>query len=96
MFNEIFVRGFINTALLFFCLSLGVSSSAETVEQFFSRLQKKYKWTDQGKMKAVLETLREEEIKTTKVLKELWEDVKPKLPLSMGMKIALEEEMKRL
>ena len=47
-------------------------------------------------MKAVLETLRQEEIKTTKVLKELWEDIKSKLPLSMGMKIGLEEEMKRL
>lgn len=87
---------FINGAPLFFCLSLGVSSSTETVEQFFGRLQKKYKWTDQGKMKAVLETLRQEEIKTTKVLKELWEDIKSKLPLSMGMKIGLEEEMKRL
>jgi len=66
------------------------------VEQFFSRLQKKYKWTDQGKMKAVLETLRKQEIKTTDVLKELWEDVKSELPLSMGMKIGLEEEIKRL
>ena len=66
------------------------------MEQFFSRLQKKYKWTDQGKMKAVLETLRKQEIKTTDVLKELWEDVKSELPLSMGMKIGLEEEIKRL
>ena len=66
------------------------------MEQFFGRLQKKYKWTDQGKMKAVLETLRQQEIKTTKVLKDLWEDVKYELPLSMGMKIGLEEERKRL
>ena len=90
------MRAFIYTALLFFCLFLGVSSSAETVEQFFGRLQKKYKWTNQGKIKAVLETLRQEEIKTTKVLKELWVDVKSKLPLTIGMKICLEEEMKRL
>ena len=47
-------------------------------------------------MKAVLETLRQQEIKTTKVLKDLWEDVKYELPLSMGMKIGLEEEMMRL
>ena len=79
-----------------FFLSPGIPSGAETVEQFFSRLQKKYNWTDQGKMKAVLETLRQEEIKTTEVLKELWEDVKSKLPLSIGMKIGLEEEIKRL
>jgi len=73
-----------------------VPSGAETVEQFFSRLQKKYKWTNQGKMKAVLETLRQQEIKTTEVLKELWEDIKSQLPLSLGMKMGLEEEMKRL
>ena len=47
-------------------------------------------------MKAVLESLRQQEIKTTKVLKDLWEDVESELPLSMGMKIGLEEEMKRL
>ena len=82
--------------LIVFHLCPGVSRGTETVEQFFSRLQKKYKWTDQGKMKAVLETLRQQEIKTTDVLKDLWEDVKSELPLSMGMKIALEEEIKRL
>ena len=86
----------INSAAFFFCLSLGVSSSAETVEQFLGRLQTKCKWSDQGKMKAVLESLRQQEIKTTKVLKDLWEDVESELPLSMGMKIGLEEEMKRL
>ena len=47
-------------------------------------------------MKAVLEALRQKEIMTTDVLKELWEDVKSELPLSMGMKIALEEEIKRM
>ena len=47
-------------------------------------------------MKAVLETLRQQEIKTTEVLKELWEDIKSQLPLSLGMKMGLEEEMKRL
>ena len=66
------------------------------MEQFFSRLQKKYKWTDQGKMKAVLEILRQQEIKKVDVLKELWEDVKSQLQLSMGMEMALEEEIKRL
>lgn len=73
-----------------------MARGAETVKQFFSRLQKKYNWTDQGKMKAVMETLRQQEINTTKVFKELWEDVKSELPLSIGMKIGLEEEMKRL
>ena len=73
-----------------------IPSGAETLDQFFSRLQKKYKWTNQGKIKAVLETLRQQEINTTEVLKELWEDVKSKLPLSIGMKIGLEEEMKCL
>ena len=66
------------------------------MEQLFDRLSKKYKWTNQGKKKAVLEVLRQQEINTTEVLKELWEDVKSKLPLSIGMKIGLEEEMKCL
>jgi len=47
-------------------------------------------------MKAVLVTLRQHEINTSKVLKELWEDIKSELPLSPGMEMGLEEEMKRL
>ena len=66
------------------------------MEQFFARLQKKYNWTDQGRKKAVLEDLRKKEIKTVKALKDLWEDIKSELPLSMGIKIALEVEMKRI
>ena len=90
--REALVCPAIKSSPLFFYLFSG----AETVEQFFSRLQKKYNWTDHGKMKAVMETLRQQEISTTKVFKELWEDVKSELPLSMGMKKGLEEEMKRL
>ena len=66
------------------------------MEQFFARLQKKYNWTNQGKKKAVMEDLCKKEIKTVKALKELWEDIKSELPLSMGMKVGLEEEMKRM
>jgi len=66
------------------------------VEQFFTRVKKKYHWTDQGKIKAVLEALHQQEINTVEALKELWEDIKPELPLSLGMKIGLEEEIKRL
>ena len=47
-------------------------------------------------MKAVLEILHQQEIKKVDVLKELWEDVKSQLQLSMGMKIALEEEIKQM
>lgn len=94
--REALVCAAINSDPLFFYLCPGVPSGAETVEQFFSRLQKKYNWTDQGKVKAVLEALRQQEIKTVKALKELWEDVKSELPLSIGMKIGLEEEIKRL
>ena len=74
----------------------GVPSGVESVEQFFARLQKKYNWTDQGKKKAVLEDLRKKNVNTVKVLKELWEDIKAELPLSIGLKVALEEEMKRM
>ena len=66
------------------------------MEQFFVRLEKKKNWTDQGKKKAVLEDLRKKEINTVKALKELWEDIKLDLPLSTGMRIALEEEMKHI
>ncbi|KAL9963875.1 hypothetical protein ACROYT_G027428 [Oculina patagonica] len=74
----------------------GVSSGGESVAQFFARVQKKYNWTDQGRKKAVLEDLRKKEINTVKALKELWEDIKSELPLSIGMKIGLEEEMKNM
>ena len=76
-----------------FNLSLGASSAVETLEQFFARLKEKYNWTDQGKMKAVLSDLRSREINTVEAFKELWEYIKPELPLSIGMKQSLEEEM---
>lgn len=47
-------------------------------------------------MKTLKEHLKEEEINTVKVLKEMWEDIKSSLPLSIGMKIVLEEEMQSL
>ena len=68
----------------------------ETLEQFFARLKKKYNWTDQGKMKDVLSDLRSNEINTVRALKELWEEVKGSLPLSIGMKRCLEEEIKNI
>ena len=68
----------------------------ETVEQFFARLQRKNNWTDQGKIKAVLKYLKTEEINTVMVLKDMWEDIKSEMPLSLGMKIALEDEMRRM
>ena len=80
--------------VLFFLL--GASSGAETVEQFFARLRKKYNWTDQGKMKEVVSELRKNEINTVKVLKELWEDVKGEIPLSIGMKKCLEVEIQKV
>lgn len=74
----------------------GPSPSGETIEQFLARLQHKHHWSEQGKMKALKEHLKQEEINTLKVLKEMWEDIKSSLPLSIGMKIVLEEEMRRL
>ena len=47
-------------------------------------------------MKTLKEHLKKEEINTVKVLKEMWEDIKSSLPLSIGMKIVLEEEMQSL
>ena len=76
--------------------SSGPSLSGETIEQFLARLQHKHHWSDQGKMKTLKEYLKKEEINTVKVLKEMWEDIKSSLPLSIGMKIVLEEEMQSL
>ena len=47
-------------------------------------------------MKTLKEHLKKEEINTLAVLKEMWEDIKSSLPLSIGMKIVLEEEMQSL
>lgn len=77
-------------------VAAAASSGVETVEQFFARLQKKYKWTNQGKMKDVLFDLHSKEIRTVNVLKELWEEVKLLLPLSIGMKKCIEEEITSL
>ena len=84
------------TAFLFSYIGLESSGPVETVDQLFSRLQKKHNWTNQGKMKEVLADLRSKDINTVKSLKELWEDVKPQLPLTLGMKRALEEEMSNI
>ena len=84
------------SAFLFSYTGLESSGPAETVDQLFARLQKKHKWTNQGTMKEVLADLRSKDINTVKALKELWEEVKPELPLTLGMKRALEEEMSNI
>ena len=65
----------------------------ETVDQFFSRVEKKYKWTDRGGIKAVLKMLRKMDINIVNILKKTWNDIKSALPL-IGMEKDLEEEMK--
>ena len=82
------------TFFLFFLL--GASGGKETVEQFFARLKKKYHWTDQGKMKDVVSELRKNEVNTVDTLKELWEDVKGEIQLSIGMKKCLEVEIQKV
>lgn len=47
-------------------------------------------------MKAVLKGLSRKEIHVVKVLKALWEDIKSELQLLIGVKIDLEEELKRM
>ena len=47
-------------------------------------------------MKDVLFDLHSKEIRTVNVLKELWEEVKLLLPLSIGMKKCIEEEITSL
>ena len=77
--------------------SSGDPSDKDTLQQFLARVGKKYNWTDQGGMKAVLKGLSKKEIRVVKVLKALWEDIKSELQLLIGMKIDLvEKEMKHM
>ena len=71
-------------------------SGVDSVERFFARLMQQHHWTEQGKVNSVLDHLRRQEINTVMVLKEMWEEVKSDLPLSMGMKKVLEQEMGRI
>ena len=68
------------------------------MQQFLARVGKKHNWTDQGRIRAFLNSLFKKEIRVVTVLKELWEDIVGKLPselhLSMGMRKDLEEELK--
>ena len=82
--------------LCFLNLSSGANTGVETLEQFFARLKKKYHWTDQGKMKEIMSHLKKEDINTVKALKELWEDLKSELPLSIGMKRCMDEEISKI
>ena len=81
---------------LFFNPSSGVDTGVETLEQFFARLKKKYHWTDQGKMKEVMSRLQKKDINTVQALKEVWGDLKSELPLSIGMKRCMEEEISKI
>jgi len=47
-------------------------------------------------MKQVLLELRSKEINTSKALMEVWEEVKPELPLSIGIRRVLEEEFDKI
>ena len=47
-------------------------------------------------MKEVVSELRKNEINTVKVLKDLWEEVKGEIPLSIGMKRCLEVEIQNV
>ena len=79
-----------------FSSPVGPSEGVETLEQFFARLRLKYKWTDQGKVKDVISYLRSNEINAVQALKEVWETLKPELPLSIGMKRCMEEEISKI
>lgn len=79
----------------FYIFAEGISEF-ETLEKYFARLEQKHKWTDLGKGKDVLWSLRSMKISTVKALKEIWAGAKKKLPLSIGIKTVLEDEMKKI
>ena len=65
------------------------------MQHFLSRLVKKYNW-NQARKKDVLTNLSRKGIHLVQDLKALWEDIKSELQLTIGMKIGLEIELKRM
>ena len=76
---------------------LEASSFGETLGQFLTRLNNKYQWTDQGRLGALMKELnKKRRITTVRTLRAIWDDINSELPLSIGIKITLEKEFKRM
>ena len=83
--------------LLFHHCQLEASSFGETLGQFLTRLKNKYHWTDQGRLGALMKELnKKRRITTVRTLRAIWDDINSELPLSIGIKITLEKEFKRM
>ena len=83
--------------LLFHHCQLEASSFGETLGQFLTRLKNKYHWTDQGRLGALMKELnKKRRITTVRILRAIWDDINSELPLSIGIKITLEKEFKRM
>ena len=76
---------------------LEASSFGETLGQFLTRLNNKYQWTDQGRLGALMKELnKKRRITTVRTHRAIWDDINSELPLSIGIKITLEKEFKRM
>lgn len=83
--------------LLFHHCQLEASSFGETLGQFLTRLKNEYHWTDQGRLGALMKELnKKRRITTVRTLRAIWDDINSELPLSIGIKITLEKEFKRM
>ena len=83
--------------LLFQHCQLEASSFGETLGQFLTRLKNKYHWTDQGRLGALMKELnKKRRITTVRTLRAIWDDINSELPLSIGVKITMEKEFKRM
>jgi len=74
--------------------TMAAEGDPKSVQHFLARLVKKYNWNQERK-KDLLTSLNRKEIHLVEDLKALWEDIKSKLQLTIGMKIGLETELKR-
>ena len=72
------------------------TAGVETVEQLFARLERENYWTNKERVKNVVSTIHRREVYTVPVLKELWEDIKQDLQLTMGMAVVIDEEIKKM
>ena len=83
--------------LLFHHCQLEASSFGETLGQFLTRLKNEYHWTDQGRLGALMKELnKKRRITTVRTLRAIWDDINSELSLSIGIKITLEKEFKRM
>ena len=72
-----------------------MTAGEESLQQFFSRMQARYRW-ENSKVALIVKALQEQEIKTASALKDCWEDVKDHAGMSIGIKKMVGKELENM